>query len=255
MSDNTPSRGYQLGFYEYAAGVRDRRLRLCQAAKIRHILVESVTMPAGALRCLDVGCSSGTITNALAPMFHQTVGLDIDEIALASREHTAGNGVFYLRGDGMNLPFPDASFDVVICAQVYEHMPDSRRLMLEVYRVLTSDGSVFFSGPNWLFPIEPHYFLPFLHWLPRKAAGTYLRVFGKGSHYYEHSRNLWDLYRLVSPFLVRDVTLEALASKLSSGTGLWWLVALLTPRWIWRLLLPFVPNFNWILSKQELKEP
>ncbi len=68
----------------------------------------------------------------------------------------------------MPWPFPleDESCDLVICAQVYEHVPDDRRLAEEVYRVLKPGGVVFFSGPNWLFPIEGHYHLPFLHWLP-----------------------------------------------------------------------------------------
>ncbi len=39
-------------------------------------------------------------------------------------------------GDALGLPFPDATFDRVICAEVLEHVPDDRRAMAEIARVL-----------------------------------------------------------------------------------------------------------------------
>jgi SAM-dependent methyltransferase len=199
---------------------------------------------------LDVGCSSGAATAALAPYFAQTLGVEYDPLALQNVDWESQPPVQYLRGDAMSLPLGNESVDVVICAQVYEHVPDDERLVAEIYRVLKPGGLVFFSGPNWLFPIEPHYFLPFLHWLPEAWADRYLKVFRKGDHYYERSRSPRGLRRLLRAFVIRDVTVDLLADQtelmMPARLAPWlrWV-----PRFFWTWLLPVLPNFNWLLSK------
>ena len=71
--------------------------------------------------------------------------------------------------DGRRIPYPDKHFDVVICNSVIEHVPPAQRrdLMLEVERV---GKSYFVQTPAFLFPLEPHFFMPFLHWLPRSIS-------------------------------------------------------------------------------------
>lgn len=243
-----PQRDYQTGFYELSHAVRDHQSRLKQAEKIRYILTRYSSCALSMATCLDLGCSSGTITTALSSLFARTIGLDYDEIALQHLEPPLYD-VHFLRGDAMRLPFADESAHVIICAQVYEHVPDDLQLIAELYRILAPDGLVFFSGPNKLFPIEPHYFLPFLHWLPISWADTYLQLFRLGNHYYERSRTLWSLRRLLACFSIRDVTLEVLQYKQRTTTNRLLQWSYFIPHWVWRLLLPFMPNFNWILYK------
>ena len=243
------SRGYQPGFYTLSSRVRDREGRARKAGKIRRALESYAGDRLGGV-CLDIGCSAGVITAAAAPLFRRTIGLDFDEVAFDAVEPEARRGVQFLRGDAMTLPLADASADVILCAQVYEHVPDDRILFAEMRRVLKPGGVVFFSGPNRLFPIEPHYFLPFLHWLPPRVADRYLRLAGQGEHYYERSRALWSLRELAAGFEVQDITRETIVSVLQERHHTR-LAAILggLPQPLWQAALVWAPNFNWILRK------
>jgi len=243
--------GYQKSFYTLSKRVRDPASRQRKADKIVQLLTRHANRPLSSAICLDVGCSSGIIASTIAPLFGRMLGLDYDEIALQAADSTARSRVQFIRGDAMHLPFGDNMVDVIICAQVYEHVPDDELLFEEIYRILIPGGLVFFSGPNWLFPIEPHYFLPFLHWLPRRLADVCLRLAGQGDHYYERLRPLWELRRLMHRFVIHDVTLEVLRDfYLPKIHGLQWIVQSI-PMAVWKLLLPLFPNFNWILYKPE----
>lgn len=52
-------------------------------------------------------------------------------------------------GDALRLPFPDATFDRVICAEVLEHVPDDRRAMAEIARVLKPGGTAAVTVPRF----------------------------------------------------------------------------------------------------------
>ena len=52
-------------------------------------------------------------------------------------------------GDALGLPFPDATFDRVICAEVLEHVPDDRAAMAEVARVLKPGGTAAVTVPRF----------------------------------------------------------------------------------------------------------
>jgi SAM-dependent methyltransferase len=244
------SRGYQANFYDQHPSIHDLERRRQKAVKIRRLLAGLEDFPLKKAACLDVGCSSGVQTCELAPLFQRMYGIDYDEIILREGSRNQDCWAVFLRGDAMSLPFASASLDVILCTQVYEHVPQDERLAAEMYRVLKTGGIVFFSGPNKLFPIEPHYYLPFLHWLPEGLADTYLRLFRKGSHFYERSRTLWGLHRLFSRFSIQDVTLPALDQMNEAmRPGLVKNILKSIPRRVWGWLLPFFPNYNWILRK------
>jgi SAM-dependent methyltransferase len=52
-------------------------------------------------------------------------------------------------GDALRLPFPSASFDRVIAAEVLEHIPDDRRAITELARVLKVGGTMAVTVPRW----------------------------------------------------------------------------------------------------------
>jgi ubiquinone/menaquinone biosynthesis C-methylase UbiE len=71
---------------------------------------------------------------------------------------------------GENLPYPDASFDVVVCLDVLEHVGDVETVLMEIYRALKPGGIVLTTVPNRRAFRDPHYHLPFINWLPRPLA-------------------------------------------------------------------------------------
>ena len=94
---------------------------------------------------LDVGCRSGALTQYYVAG-NTVVGLDVDEVALA---HAARRGLATVAADANGpLPFPDASFDVVVAAEVIEHLRDPERFVAEAWRVLQPGGTFTGSVPN-----------------------------------------------------------------------------------------------------------
>jgi SAM-dependent methyltransferase len=95
----------------------------------------------------------------------------------------------------------------VVCNHVYEHVPDAKRLLDEIYRVLKPGGVCYFAAGNRLNLIEPHHRLPLLSVMPKPLAHLYLRLLRNGNRYHETHLTLWGLRRLVSSFAVVDYSI------------------------------------------------
>lgn len=55
-----------------------------------------------------------------------------------------------VNGDALRLPFPDDTFDRVICSEVFEHIPDDEGAMVELHRVLKPGGVLAATVPSWM---------------------------------------------------------------------------------------------------------
>lgn len=101
---------------------------------------------------LDIGCGAGRILGHLAPARPELrlFGLDVsaEMIRLAQARLAPYPGVVLLRGDGRSLDlFPDAAFDLVYSALVFQHLPTRvfRRYLAESARVLRPGGRLRFQ--------------------------------------------------------------------------------------------------------------
>jgi ubiquinone/menaquinone biosynthesis C-methylase UbiE len=86
--------------------------------------------------------------------------------------------IFYVQGNAADLPYRSNEFDFVQSHHVIEHMPRTLwpKYIKEMGRVLKPNGVCFLSYPQFFYPIESHYKLPFLHWLPVKLRPYYARL-------------------------------------------------------------------------------
>ena len=135
------------------------------------VLEDFLQEPLSECEVLNVGGSAGAIDNFLADHARRVVGVDIDDSAIEhAQENFVKDNLLFKVADALDLPFDDASFDVVICSHVYEHVPDPVQMFSEIYRVLRSGGICYFSAGNRIMWNEPHYNLPLLAILPRPLA-------------------------------------------------------------------------------------
>jgi SAM-dependent methyltransferase len=129
----------------------------------------------GAARALDIGAQSGALTDRYARLTGmEFAGVD----PIFSEEHASPDGARLLPGTADSLPFPDAAFDVVVFANVFEHVVPDRRVasLQEIRRVLSRGGVVVGQIPNPYFVIENHSRLPLMGYLPIRLQKQYWRV-------------------------------------------------------------------------------
>jgi len=205
------------------------------------------------LTCLEIGCSVGGMTRSFAKKFKKIVAIDIDKGAIErAKKFNALSNIKYQIADALNLPFKNDSFDVVICNHIYEHVPDAFKMMDEIRRVLKKNGVCYLAGPNKYTLIENHYFLPFLSWLPKSAAGFYLKIMGKGSNYYETPFSYKELKKLVAGFKIYDYTAKVLKKpKKFQATYKFQKIISAFPIFLLKIFRPFMPSFFWVLLRQE----
>ena len=106
-------------------------------------------------RLLDAGCGEGRHCFGALERGAHVVGLDLDEPSLraaarplANRGREVGRLGAMLRGDTFRLPFPDATFDKVICSEVMEHVHDYRAAARELARVTKPEGMIAVTIPT-----------------------------------------------------------------------------------------------------------
>jgi SAM-dependent methyltransferase len=223
----------------------DRKSRQRKADKIISILRDVWPDRLATARCLDLGCGIGVTASQLSLATHSVVAMD-SEWFLVSQ---VPQGPMRLQGNGLRLPFNDATFDVVACAQVYEHVTDPAHLIKEITRVLKPGGICYFSGPNRLWPYEYHYRTCFVHWLPHKWHSKVLGLFTDDAPVHVTLYTIWQLRRLWEHFDVRDYTVHLVChpDRFPGADAPKWIRHI--PAFVLAMASFATPNVNWVLVK------
>lgn len=143
------------------------------------------------INVLEVGCGEGGNLLPFARRGCRVVGVDLSEQRVKqaegffSRECAAGtfvcDDVMHYRGDGR-------LFDLIVCHDVVEHIPEKGKMLLSLKRLLAPGGRLFVAFPAWQMPFGGHQqiahswvvsHLPFVHLLPELAFSLMLRLFGE----------------------------------------------------------------------------
>ena len=97
-------------------------------------------------RVLDLACGTGAVARAVAAAVGPSVavtGLDVNpEMLAVAREVATETEIQWELGDASDLPFRDASFDVVLCHQGLQFVSDRTAALREIRRVLSPGGRV-----------------------------------------------------------------------------------------------------------------
>jgi len=96
-------------------------------------------------RALDLGCGDGRLTAELRA--REVVGVDPSRVALErARRRAPAAELLHVEVDAP-LPLSDASFDLVLCVHVLEHVRDAQLLLSEARRVLSPGGRLAVATP------------------------------------------------------------------------------------------------------------
>ncbi|MFA6175946.1 MAG: glycosyltransferase, partial [Phycisphaerae bacterium] len=131
-----------------------------QLARDRWVQAKAQSVPAGA-RVLDVGAGTCLYRELFAHCDYKTH----DFAQYEGVKHGGGTGYGHIDyvSDILAIPVPDASFDVILCTEVLEHVPEPIKVLEEIARILRPGGRAFVTAP-----LGSH-----LHQLPFHFYGGY----------------------------------------------------------------------------------
>ena len=145
-------------------------------------------------RILDCGCGAGEYVHALQRLGADAWGVEFSPDKIASARPEVTGRLF--RGDLQDIGVAGSSVDVALLNEVLEHVPDDRRALREVHRVLKPGGILVVFSPNRRYPFETHgarwrgstvrvaHYVPLIPYLPlglsRKVLDFWARNYWPG---------------------------------------------------------------------------
>lgn len=129
---------------------------------------------------LEIGCGTAALGSQLTRRCRWVVATDVSLAWLALARHRLRDAgmanVTLIAATADTLPFAANTFNLVAAADVIEHVPDPGRMVLDAYRVLKEDGTLWLSTPNrFSLTPEPHVRVWGVGWLPRPLGVRLVR--------------------------------------------------------------------------------
>jgi SAM-dependent methyltransferase len=139
---------------------------------------------------LDIGCGYGYTSVSLARTCRRVVAIEPSPgLYQLARSTVRDSGVtnVEVRPVGVEAVSERSLFDLVVLDNVLEHIGDQRQALRTIADTMNQGAVLYLLVPNKLWPLEPHYGLPFLSYLPLSWANRYLRLTKRGSDYTDAS--------------------------------------------------------------------
>lgn len=102
--------------------------------------------------CIDIGCASGVFTKILAKKIPNIVAFDISEemlkVTKEKLQKKGLNNIIYVQGSAERLPFKQGVFNLVVGLRLLEYLPDYKKGINEISRVLSENSECICSVPS-----------------------------------------------------------------------------------------------------------
>jgi ubiquinone/menaquinone biosynthesis C-methylase UbiE len=145
----------QFNYYQSFAKTINHRNALRYFDKRCQIMADHVVFEKH-IHILDIGCGDGLFLSAIlkhfADSFPVVAGVDISPQRVDKAKELLPIGTF-CTGQADNLPFPDGTFDLVMCNALLHHVPDVFTALTEMIRVCRTGGQLFLIEPNKRHPL------------------------------------------------------------------------------------------------------
>lgn len=130
-------------------------------------------------KVVDVGCGGGILSEALAAAGAHVTGIDLGQAALSAAEthrRVSGLPITYRQIDAETMADQHpAGFDIVVCMELLEHVPDPSSIVQACARLARPGGHLFFATLNRT---------PLAYFLAILMAERILRIVPAGTHQY-----------------------------------------------------------------------
>ena len=106
-------------------------------------------IPKGTQNVLDLGCGDGFLSYRMAEQGYQVTSMDLSLNRLKRFKEQADRlNIKQIEGDISKVDLPSESFDLIVCSEVIEHLPDYKDVLVEVWRLLKKGGHFIVTVPN-----------------------------------------------------------------------------------------------------------
>lgn len=195
--------------------------RRFRAQRFRHIdaMIRQLLRGREKVTILDAG-GRAVYWTMLAPGLRDKVSLTLLNIGSELQAYDAvidGLAIENHAGDACDMPqYDDGQFDLVHSNSVVEHVGSYVNMLAFAREVRRVGRAYYVQTPNFWFPVDPHYAMPFVHWLPdpiRIGLFQSVRVGRSGRSCFEAAMQRGDATKIISTGMMRRLFPDARIEK------------------------------------------